>query len=167
MTGYTPNIVTGVWVGNDDNTKMGSLTGGTVPAIIWRDVMRVATEPFGKLDFSYPKVELKPFHLNPANIKVLDPKAYNEQKEKEEEEKLKQEQEEAENPLPVNVQNMTPADIIRNFKRQNPQMNMPAMQQPVQQTQQPAPAPVQQAPEKPVTPAPTPNPAPIPVGGIN
>ena len=167
FVGYTPNIVTGVWVGNDDNTKMGSLTGGTVPAIIWRDVMRVATEPFGKLDFSYPKVELKPFHLNPANIKVLDPKAYNEQKEKEEEEKLKQEQEEAENPLPVNVQNMTPADIIRNFKRQNPQMNMPAMQQPVQQTQQPAPAPVQQAPEKPVTPAPTPNPAPIPVGGIN
>ena len=29
--GFTPDVVTGVWVGNDDNSKMGELTGGTVP----------------------------------------------------------------------------------------------------------------------------------------
>ncbi|MCR5266377.1 MAG: PBP1A family penicillin-binding protein [Cyanobacteria bacterium RUI128] len=54
FVGYTPSVVTGVWVGNDDNTRMGGLTGGTVPAIIWRDVMRKATEPYGNEDFPYP-----------------------------------------------------------------------------------------------------------------
>ncbi len=54
FVGYTPSVVTGVWVGNDDNTRMGGLTGGTVPAIIWRDVMRKATEPYGNEDFGYP-----------------------------------------------------------------------------------------------------------------
>ena len=167
FVGYTPNIVTGVWVGNDDNTKMGNLTGGTVPAIIWRDVMRVATEPYGKLDFSYPKVELKPFHLNPANIKVIEPKTYNEEKEKEEAEKQKEAEaeEQTQKTLPANVQNMTPADIIRNFKRQNPQLNTNMLQNPPQSNPAPTPAPTPQP--KPVTPAPTPTPAPIPAGGGN
>jgi len=59
--GYTPDVVTGVWVGNDDNTNSGNknLTGGTVPALIWKEVMTVATAPFGASDFDYPKVELK------------------------------------------------------------------------------------------------------------
>ena len=53
FVGYTPNIVTGVWVGNDDNTVMSKIVqGGTVPALIWRDVMKVATEPYGKAEFS-------------------------------------------------------------------------------------------------------------------
>lgn len=56
FVGYTPSVVTGVWVGNDDNTRMGGLTGGTVPAIIWRDVMKVATEPYGNEEFGYPDV---------------------------------------------------------------------------------------------------------------
>ena len=60
--GYTPNVVAGVWVGNDDNTVMNkSIQGGTVPALIWKDVMKVATEPYGKADFNYPIVELMPF----------------------------------------------------------------------------------------------------------
>ena len=60
--GYTPNVVTGVWVGNDDNTVMNrSIQGGTVPALIWKDVMKVATEPYGKAEFNYPLVELIPF----------------------------------------------------------------------------------------------------------
>ena len=54
FVGYTPSVVTGVWVGNDDNTRMGGLTGGTVPAVIWRDVMTVATEPYGNEEFGYP-----------------------------------------------------------------------------------------------------------------
>lgn len=57
--GYTPDVVTGVWVGNDDNTKIGNLTGGTVPALIWRDIMKVATIPYGNADFDYPAIELK------------------------------------------------------------------------------------------------------------
>ncbi len=57
--GYTPDVVTGVWVGNDDNTKNGKITGGTVPALIWKDVMAIATTPYGSVDFDYPEIELK------------------------------------------------------------------------------------------------------------
>lgn len=57
--GYTPDVVTGVWVGNDDNTKNNNVTGGTVPAIIWKEVMTVATQPYGSSDFDYPEIDLK------------------------------------------------------------------------------------------------------------
>lgn len=40
--GYTANLVMGVWMGNDDGAKTKSLTGGGIPAEIWRDVMLVA-----------------------------------------------------------------------------------------------------------------------------
>ena len=68
--GYTPNIVTGVWVGNDDNSVMNkSIQGGSVPALIWKDVMKVATEPYGKAEFNYPQVELIPFgSINPNRV---------------------------------------------------------------------------------------------------
>lgn len=57
--GYTPDIVTGIWAGNDDNTKMNGVYGGTIPAMIWKDTMKVATKKFGKSEFDYPDVELK------------------------------------------------------------------------------------------------------------
>ena len=66
--GYTPDVVTGVWVGNDDNTKNGNVTGGTVPALIWKDVMSVATAPYGSKDFDYPQVDLKSFKAGKAFI---------------------------------------------------------------------------------------------------
>jgi len=40
--GFTPDLVTGVWVGNDDNTPMKKVTGGMVPARIWHDFMQPA-----------------------------------------------------------------------------------------------------------------------------
>lgn len=40
---------------------MGGITGGTVPALIWKDVMTVATAPYGNADFEYPEVILNPF----------------------------------------------------------------------------------------------------------
>jgi membrane carboxypeptidase/penicillin-binding protein len=66
--GFTPDVVTGVWVGNDDNSKMGELTGGTVPAKIWRDVMLVATQPYGNSDFKYPEIMLKPFKAPSVSV---------------------------------------------------------------------------------------------------
>lgn len=66
--GFTPDVVTGVWVGNDDNSRMGELTGGTVPAKIWRDVMLVATRPYGNSDFEYPEVVLNPFKASSVSI---------------------------------------------------------------------------------------------------
>src|SRR5258708_14488659 len=35
--GFTPDIVVGVWVGNDDNTPTNRIVGGDLPANIWRD----------------------------------------------------------------------------------------------------------------------------------
>lgn len=83
--GYTPNIVTGVWVGNDDNTVMNkSIQGSTVPALIWKDVMKVATEPYGKAEFNYPQVELVPFgSVNPNKV-IGDTAAKPKQEEQEE-----------------------------------------------------------------------------------
>jgi penicillin-binding protein 1A len=40
--GFTGNYVTGVWVGNDDNSPMKKVTGGGVPAQIWHDYMAEA-----------------------------------------------------------------------------------------------------------------------------
>lgn len=70
--GYTPNVVTGVWVGNDDNTKNGKITGGTVPAIIWKEVMIAATAPYGNVDFDYPEVELKNYSSGKKATKLED-----------------------------------------------------------------------------------------------
>jgi len=37
--GYAGDLVVGVWVGRDDNAPLGSISGGTVPARIWRNFM--------------------------------------------------------------------------------------------------------------------------------
>ncbi|AMW34540.1 PBP1A family penicillin-binding protein [Haematospirillum jordaniae] len=37
--GYTADYVTGVWIGNDDNSPMKRVTGGTLPAQVWKQVM--------------------------------------------------------------------------------------------------------------------------------
>jgi penicillin-binding protein 1A len=42
FVGYTPQIVAGVWVGNDDYTPMNKVTGGGLPATIWKDFMTAA-----------------------------------------------------------------------------------------------------------------------------
>lgn len=71
--GYTPNIVAGVWVGNDDNSRNGNVQGGTVPALIWRDVMRVATQAYGNADFQYTSYDLTPFKAGSKAIKIISP----------------------------------------------------------------------------------------------
>ena len=42
--GYTSHLTAGVWVGNDNGKPMNRATGGTLPAEIWKQVMRVAHE---------------------------------------------------------------------------------------------------------------------------
>ena len=37
--GYREGLVAGVWLGNDDGTPMKGVTGGTLPAELWRDFM--------------------------------------------------------------------------------------------------------------------------------
>jgi len=40
--GFTTDYVTGVWVGNDDSSPTRGVTGGTLPAQIWKEAMLVA-----------------------------------------------------------------------------------------------------------------------------
>jgi penicillin-binding protein 1A len=40
--GYTPHLVTGVWLGNDDNSSMRKTTGGGLPVEIWSRFMKAA-----------------------------------------------------------------------------------------------------------------------------
>ncbi|MCS5596407.1 MAG: PBP1A family penicillin-binding protein [Alphaproteobacteria bacterium] len=42
--GFTDKITTAVWLGNDDNTPMDHVTGGSFPARIWQDLMRRGLE---------------------------------------------------------------------------------------------------------------------------
>jgi penicillin-binding protein 1A len=42
FVGYSGYMVASVWVGNDDNSPMKNVTGGTLPAKIWRDIMEPA-----------------------------------------------------------------------------------------------------------------------------
>jgi 1A family penicillin-binding protein len=43
FVGFTDSLVVGVWVGNDDNTPMERVTGGALPAQIWRSFVAAAT----------------------------------------------------------------------------------------------------------------------------
>jgi penicillin-binding protein 1A len=44
--GFAGDLVTGVWVGHDNNKPLGkSVTGGTVPARIWKAFMARAVNP--------------------------------------------------------------------------------------------------------------------------
>ncbi len=56
FVGYTGQMVTGVWVGNDAYNPMEKVTGGTVPAEIWRTFMLAAHqgEPKIRLAGAYP-----------------------------------------------------------------------------------------------------------------
>ena len=43
FVGYAGDLVVGVWIGNDDNSPLeGGISGGGLPARIWRDFMRGA-----------------------------------------------------------------------------------------------------------------------------
>lgn len=42
--GFNEDLVVGVWVGNDDETPMKEVTGGTLPASIWRAFMVAAAD---------------------------------------------------------------------------------------------------------------------------
>ena len=120
--GFTPDVVTGVWVGNDDNSQMGAVTGGTIPAKIWRDVMIVTTAPYGNADFEYPEIILNPFKAPGVSIiPQSEAKKVLEDKEKEKEELLKKEQEMPEKPMPPKIK---PVEILQQtltpLKRKEP-----------------------------------------------
>ncbi|MBO9695872.1 MAG: transglycosylase domain-containing protein [Sphingopyxis sp.] len=52
FVGYANGLVVGVWIGNDDNTPLEGISGGGLPARIWRDFM---TQASGKSAAPRPK----------------------------------------------------------------------------------------------------------------
>jgi penicillin-binding protein 1A len=42
FVGFTGNFVCGVWYGNDDYSPMGQMTGGSLPAQTWKEIMAYA-----------------------------------------------------------------------------------------------------------------------------
>ena len=48
--GYTGNFVGGVWMGNDDYQSTNRMTGGTLPAMTWQEIMA----------YAHQGIELKP-----------------------------------------------------------------------------------------------------------
>jgi penicillin-binding protein 1A len=66
--GYTADLIAGVWVGNDDNSPMKRVTGGSIPTAIWRDVMEVAHQGLPALPLpgerEAPEESLGPLAVN-------------------------------------------------------------------------------------------------------
>lgn len=52
FVGYTAQMTAGVWVGNDDATPMHRVTGGGLPARIWREVMLAVHERLPSIPLS-------------------------------------------------------------------------------------------------------------------
>lgn len=71
FVGYVPDLVAGVWVGCDDNARMGSMTGGTTPATIWKAFMSkvVQTMPNKNFNGAYLTEVEKPVKLEDKDKK--------------------------------------------------------------------------------------------------
>ncbi len=70
FVGFTTDYVTGVWVGNDDSSPMRNVTGGTLPATIWKDVMKAAEQglPVRPLDRSPPQEAIGTDELDSSGL---------------------------------------------------------------------------------------------------
>ncbi|MEM7215158.1 MAG: transglycosylase domain-containing protein [Pseudomonadota bacterium] len=86
--GYTADLVTGVWYGNDDGSPTKKVTGGSLPARTWKSVMTTAHEglPLAALPGNYapvlaaiptdrPSVPIGP--SSPGAIKTISPDQQN------------------------------------------------------------------------------------------
>jgi penicillin-binding protein 1A len=60
--GYTGNLVGAIWYGNDDSSETNNMTGGSLPAMTWKEIMQ----------FAHQGMELKPI---PGVVPPADPKA--------------------------------------------------------------------------------------------
>jgi penicillin-binding protein 1A len=58
FVGYTPDLVTAVWLGNDDYTPMNESYGGNIPARIWAKFMKAALAGTPPHEFAFPAEEV-------------------------------------------------------------------------------------------------------------
>ena len=126
FVGYTPDIVTGVWIGDDNNKKMSGLTGGTVPARIWKDIMTVATRDMGDHDFSYPYIELDGYNLTFGGKINKQPIEDDENPANQTSEVVTESNKEIESPiLPATEENGSGAKLIQSVQNTQPAPKAP------------------------------------------
>jgi len=59
FTGFTPDLVASVWVGNDDYHRMNESYGGDIPARVWARFMKAALKKTPPHDFTLPAGEVR------------------------------------------------------------------------------------------------------------
>jgi penicillin-binding protein 1A len=70
--GFTAHYITGVWIGNDDNSLMHDVTGGKIPAPMWKSIMLVAEE--GKKPEALPGIPLdETYTPPPVDVAAVTP----------------------------------------------------------------------------------------------
>ncbi|MEP5937382.1 MAG: transglycosylase domain-containing protein [Erythrobacter sp.] len=75
FVGYAGDLVVGVWIGNDDNSPLNKVTGGGLPARIWRDFMRGAlsgTNIVVPMERPDPDGPIQPFDISDIGDIPLD-----------------------------------------------------------------------------------------------
>jgi len=73
--GFSNDIVAGVWLGNDNTAPMKSVTGGTVPAEIWRKFMvnALANRPYRPPEMPRAMEVARPPSAPQIDIRKLPP----------------------------------------------------------------------------------------------
>jgi penicillin-binding protein 1A len=103
FVGFTTDYVTGVWVGNDDSSPMRGVTGGSLPAEIWRAVMTTAEKglPARPLDRSPPQAPIGEtgVEASGAPVPFTDDEARMTQQEQQTQQQQQQQQEQRRRPL--------------------------------------------------------------------
>ncbi len=67
FVGYSAKLITGVWLGNDDNTSMSGVGGSTFPVQIWSEYMTRAHQGLAPTDLPSGLVPLAPDMLQPGD----------------------------------------------------------------------------------------------------
>ena len=69
--GFSSELVVGVWFGNDDDSPMNNITGGTAPAILWSDFMKKAHLGRDPKELTKPMISLDKNKKNKNRIDRL------------------------------------------------------------------------------------------------
>lgn len=56
--GFTNQMTTGVWMGNDNNSEMNEVTGGLLPVDVWKSLMEAAHQDLPEEELSVPDLEI-------------------------------------------------------------------------------------------------------------
>ena len=78
--GFSNQITTGVWLGNDDNSPMNDVTGGLLPVDIWKDYMSKAHKGLKNIplmanfdeNLTPSQIELRNFYTNLSEAMIAE-----------------------------------------------------------------------------------------------